>query len=145
MFGTEFGLAGLCGDIKNGVAKSSGDVASHGGYMELKADTVLEANVICARCGEEFPWSYTFSTVRPVTKTLTDKDNGEYIFAEDSYIDLTAVFEGEVLLELPAKLLCEEECKGLCAVCGFNLNKGICGCTEKVIDPRLEALKAFLQ
>lgn len=138
----------LCGvaDMADGVAHVTGGIRNHGGYLELSAETDVAAVGVCARCGEGFSYTQQFSTVRPVAKALTDTENDDYIIAdEDGFVDLAAVFEEELLLELPAKLLCSEDCKGLCPKCGTNLNSGSCNCTAKEIDPRLEVLKALLE
>ncbi|RKY75804.1 DUF177 domain-containing protein, partial [candidate division KSB1 bacterium] len=44
-------------------------------------------------------------------------------------------------LEVPAKKLCMEDCKGLCPVCGKNLNTGSCSCVKDEIDPRWQGLR----
>lgn len=56
-------------------------------------------------------------------------------------IDLDPIVREQVLLALPMHAVCKEDCKGLCGVCGQNLNEKACGCQTKVIDPRLAALK----
>jgi uncharacterized protein len=50
-----------------------------------------------------------------------------------------------VLLELPYKSLCREDCRGLCPLCGKNLNEGLCGCNRKSVDPRLAILGQLLE
>ncbi|MGB9809870.1 MAG: YceD family protein, partial [Caldanaerobacter sp.] len=50
-----------------------------------------------------------------------------------------------VILSLPMKFLCKEDCKGLCPICGTNLNYGSCSCKREDIDPRLEVLSKLLQ
>lgn len=133
-------------DLADGVAHVKGNIRNHGGYLELSADTRVVATAVCARCGEGFPFTTRFSTVRPVAKALTDNENDDYIIAdEDGFIDLSDTFGEELVLELPAKYLCHEDCKGLCTKCGANLNKKSCGCSTKEIDPRLEVLKALLK
>ncbi|MBO5857065.1 MAG: DUF177 domain-containing protein, partial [Clostridia bacterium] len=52
--------------------------------------------------------------------------------------------EEDVNLELPTKFLCDEDCKGICTMCGNNLNIDQCDC-KKPIDPRLEGLLQFLE
>ena len=59
-------------------------------------------------------------------------------------IDLDELVMSDLLLTLPMKHLCREDCKGLCAQCGKNLNEGDCGCIKKPVDPRLEALRKLL-
>lgn len=55
-------------------------------------------------------------------------------------IDLDPVLREQVLLALPAYPVCREGCKGLCSVCGANLNERECGCDRKVPDPRWAGL-----
>ena len=59
-------------------------------------------------------------------------------------VDLIDLMREQFVLALPMKPLCEEACKGLCAVCGTNLNKTQCGCAPKWEDPRLAPLKSLL-
>jgi uncharacterized protein len=66
--------------------------------------------------------------------------------AEVSYYEgqgllLEDVLREQVLLAVPLKALCREDCKGLCPHCGKNLNHGQCSCEEPVEDPRWNALK----
>ena len=56
-------------------------------------------------------------------------------------IDLTDLVREQILLDLPAQILCREDCKGLCQKCGANLNEVNCNCEENEIDPRWAALK----
>ena len=57
-----------------------------------------------------------------------------------SIIDLEPIIEEALLLSLPMKSLCDEDCKGMCAVCGQNLNEQSCDCDLEYLDPRLEKL-----
>ncbi|MHB8872799.1 MAG: YceD family protein [Myxococcaceae bacterium] len=56
-------------------------------------------------------------------------------------IDLDPILREQILLALPVSVVCREECKGLCPMCGGELNERECGCERKVPDPRLAALK----
>lgn len=133
-------------DFADGTATVKGSIVNHGGYMQLGAHTSVGAMGRCSRCGELFSVSISFGTERPVARRLTGDDDDEYIIAdEDGYVDLDEVFLEELLLQLPTKLLCKENCKGLCPKCGVDLNKSSCSCSHKEIDPRLEVLKALLK
>jgi uncharacterized protein len=55
-------------------------------------------------------------------------------------IDLDPIVREQVLLALPMNAVCREDCQGLCAQCGQNLNEKKCGCETKVADPRLAPL-----
>ncbi|MCI0571388.1 MAG: DUF177 domain-containing protein [Myxococcaceae bacterium] len=56
-------------------------------------------------------------------------------------IDLDPIVREQVLLALPMNAVCREDCKGLCGVCGQNLNEAQCTCDARRVDPRLAALK----
>ena len=67
------------------------------------------------------------------------EDADEEVF-DGKTIDLDPIVREQVLLALPMNAVCREDCKGLCAQCGQNLNEKQCGCVTKVIDPRLAPL-----
>lgn len=61
---------------------------------------------------------------------------GEGLLLED-------VLREQILLALPYKVVCREECKGLCPRCGQNLNQGACQCSSAPQDPRWDALRGL--
>ena len=67
----------------------------------------------------------------------------DFIVIPDMVLDLDALSREDLLLDLPSKVLCREDCKGICPQCGKNLNEGPCNCKEPV-DPRLEGLLSLL-
>ena len=74
---------------------------------------------------------------------VSDEERQEQM-DEDNYIagyelDVDALIADEIVLQWPMKVLCKEDCKGLCTVCGKNLNTGECGCDRTVLDPRMAA------
>jgi uncharacterized protein len=69
---------------------------------------------------------------------LQDEDMGVATY-QDEMVDLAALVHDEIFLELPMNPLCGEDCAGLCASCGQNLNQGACKC-EKAVDARWQAL-----
>ena len=73
-----------------------------------------------------------------------DEDDLATAFYREGMVDLIDLMREQFVLALPMKPLCEEACKGLCAVCGTNLNKTQCGCAPKWEDPRLAPLKSLL-
>jgi DUF177 domain-containing protein len=72
-----------------------------------------------------------------------EEDDLTTAFYENDEIDLGQLMREQFYLALPMKPLCSETCKGLCPVCGTNLNRGACVCSRSWVDPRLEALKQF--
>ena len=75
---------------------------------------------------------------------LNDNQNDEYMLVPTMRFDLEGLATEDVLLYLPSKFLCREDCKGICPTCGKDLNDGPCGC-KKEIDPRLAALTQLLE
>lgn len=101
----------------------------------------------CSLCGEMCE-SAVCVEIDALYSELGEKPdlNGErdiHPFTGDT-IDLAPEVLGQIFLQLPMRLLCKEDCRGLCPVCGANLNKQKCSCQEDDIDPRLERLKEFL-
>ena len=70
-------------------------------------------------------------------------DYDDYIVVENNVLDLDELINEEIQLFLPAKMLCKDDCKGLCQNCGKNLNYEKCECVKEV-DPRLAALADLL-
>ncbi|MEW6042570.1 MAG: DUF177 domain-containing protein [Elusimicrobiota bacterium] len=64
-----------------------------------------------------------------------------YISVYDQVIDFTDRVKDEILLSLPIKPLCKENCKGLCSMCGKDLNLGFCECRDESLEPRWEKLR----
>jgi uncharacterized protein len=60
-------------------------------------------------------------------------------------IDLEPPLREQILLAVPIAPLCDEQCKGLCPLCGADRNQGECGCPEQTVDPRWSALKNLKQ
>ena len=83
----------------------------------------------CDRCLSPVtePVSETFTHVI-VTETASEQNDAEYLLAPDAMLDLAEVAMTDLRLSLPTKTLCKPDCKGLCPVCGQNLNEGTCRC-----------------
>ena len=112
----------------------------------LDAKTDIGANLICDRCTKEFHSVITsnyrmiYLFTQKVEHSENDKMDVVYLHPETDKIDLIEDIRDYVLLAVPMKKLCSEDCKGLCPKCGLNLNDGPCQCKEENIDPRWEPL-----
>ena len=68
-----------------------------------------------------------------------DLDEKNYI---DGYnLDVDKLLYNEILIGWPMKILCSEDCKGICNTCGQNLNKGTCNCEDTSLDPRMSVIR----
>lgn len=72
------------------------------------------------------------------------EDDLSTAFYRDDHIDLCQMAQEQFQLALPMKPLCRDECRGLCSICGCNLNQQNCPCDVHWHDPRLAGLKNFL-
>ncbi len=72
-----------------------------------------------------------------------EEDDLTTAFYENDEIDLGQLMREQFYLALPMKPLCSADCKGLCPVCGTNLNSGTCDCNRDWQDPRLAVLRQF--
>mgnify|MGYP002797394585 CR=1 FL=1 len=109
--------------------------------LEGSADTTLE--LVCDRCLKPFRQELRLPVSTLLAETLEDEENDEIVLLEDGAVDLDEVFTTALVLSMDSKHVCDQDCKGLCATCGANLNGGPCGC-RKEIDPRLAALAQLL-
>ena len=105
-------------------------------------------NLECSRCLEEYqqPLEIQFTEIfsaHPVEASENDLD--EQPLPTDGSLDLGPIIRDYASLEIPIRQLCSPDCKGLCPVCGTNLNQKDCGHEIERIDPRLEGLKELLE
>ena len=137
-----FGDDIACGEPLN----VTGRLENMAGYMKLTVKADLRYTAKCARCLKDVPSLLAVELEKTVAVkgTLVNEDNDDYILSEDGFIEIDEPLKEQLLLEFPFRHLCSEECKGLCPVCGKDLNEGPCGCDTKRIDPRLEVLRKLL-
>ena len=76
---------------------------------------------------------------------MQNEDNDDYIVSKDGFIDADDTLIEQILLELPLKHLCREDCKGLCPKCGADLNTTQCSCDTSDPDPRFDVLRKLLE
>jgi uncharacterized protein len=99
----------------------------------------------CARCLKEFDSSVDLDVCELFLAPDADvdvEDKESYRIA-GSDLDLEPMLRDAVTLSLPLNPLCKEDCKGMCARCGRDLNLGDCDCTEDNTDPRWAELDAL--
>lgn len=122
-----------------------GLVKNMAGYMCLSASVKAVYQTACARCAEPVRSKLEITFEKDIASGDVSRDNDDYIFIEDEKLDLLSPVEEQMMLEMPSKTLCREDCLGLCPKCGKNLNEGPCGCEKHEPDPRLAVLKTLLK
>lgn len=108
--------------------------------------TTLE--IECSRCLDlfDFPVNAGMQFIAqmlegPVEFEDEDNDDYEVIPKTQMTLDISQRVKDAIILSIPLKPLCTEDCLGLCPMCGANLNEGQCDCTPDKTDERWEALK----
>ena len=124
---------------------ASGTVRNTAGVLVMKGEISTCIHGVCDRCAGEFSRDVTVPIDVVLVTELADEENeDEWVFPlEGDSADLDDIVRTVFVLNLDSKLLCKEDCAGLCCRCGKNLNDGPCNC-QKEPDPRFAALKQLL-
>ena len=138
------------GVVFTGDARVRGKITDRAGYMRLSLKAELAYDSECARCLEKVSGIFSLDFERTVvpegvlSEEKLEENVDEYIVLSDGPLYLDDAVREELLLDFPRKLLCSEDCLGLCPKCGKPKKLGECGCETKEIDPRLAVLKKLL-
>jgi uncharacterized protein len=154
----EFSAEFLPGDISldedaarlTGAVKVSGTLSKSDVKYEIKGKIEAPAELDCTRCLQPIATDLNIDCLAAYL-SREDYDNSvetelkegdlEVAISEDNKIDVAELAREQILLILPTRYLCKDDCKGLCLTCGINKNLENCSCEEKDFDPRWEALK----
>lgn len=124
------------------------DITNTGDALLVAGTVEGDAKTTCARCLEDVELPVTgeiegyFLLGGQDAAAPEDMEEDEFDFLpEDNAIDLTELIVAALLVEVPLVPLCDDNCKGLCATCGANLNEGPCGCAAPEPDPDFELAK----
>ena len=148
-FSVSVDLSDLCYGISYPVTEpvlASGTVRNTAGVLMMKGELTTTIHGTCDRCATPFDREIHFPIdVVLVTEMANEENEDEWVFPlEGDSADLDDIVRTVFVLNLDSKLLCRDDCKGLCFRCGKNLNDGPCSC-EKELDPRFAALKQLLE
>ena len=129
-------------DVECRITKASSTIFIKGNLSALLV-------ISCGRCLEDATlpvaadFSYTLVPMKPEIKEEVEiqADELEISHYQGDFIDLTSIVCEQIILQIPIKPLCSEECKGLCPRCGTTKNVASCNCDSELVDPRLAVLK----
>ncbi|MBR6806986.1 MAG: DUF177 domain-containing protein [Clostridia bacterium] len=138
----------------------SGRVNDTGGYMSLSCNVTVDYTCPCDRCLEECDFYVDFTFDRVISAAASPEDRERLISEDDEEwdgvlddliyvsggcIDFTDDLAEAIALEIPLRHLCDDDCRGLCQICGKKITDEHPGCTpKKEIDPRLAVLQKLL-
>lgn len=111
-----------------------------GDILSLEGTVTTVLKLTCSRCLEKFDYPISIEITEQFSNNRDDNTEN-IIFIDNEIFDITDVINNNILMSLPIKKLCKEDCKGLCQHCGTNLNFSTCKCKKEEIDPRLAKLK----
>ncbi len=108
----------------------SAGIQKMSGYLSVSGKLSFELSSPCVRC----------------LKTARSKIGGQIGFfislsRKENRIDISDDMRQQVAMAMPERIMCSDECKGLCAMCGKDLNEGVCSCKTEETDNRFQALK----
>ena len=131
-------------------AEVRGRIRREGKEVELRGDLRTKLEATCGRCLKPVVLPINAPFAERFVPAVSWRDEEQHELHE---VDLNlAVFDGEaiemddlvreeILLAMPGHVLCSEDCKGLCSICGIDKNLGSCDCESKEIDARWEGLE----
>ena len=134
-----------------GPVKLCGSVTNSSGYIRLHMNAEVRYDTECARCLRPVSGVQSVTIDKTVAEkgVLEDEDSDlvtdDYLLIEDGMLDVASPFSEQLMLVLPARTLCREDCAGLCPRCGSDLNEGQCSCELHEPDPRLACLASLLE
>ena len=123
-----------------------GTVRNTAGVLVLDALLTTNLHGVCDRCASDFEREIAYQVHAVLVRELENEDEAdEWTFLlENDCADLDEILTTAFVLNMDSKLLCKDECKGLCFRCGKNLNDGDCDCRPEA-DPRLAVLGQLLK
>jgi len=131
-------------DVNCLITRTSGTVFIKGSFSAL-------IDIDCSRCLERTSLpigsNFTYTLIPAKAETREDleltPEELEISYYQGDFIDLAPIICEQIILQIPMRALCSEECKGLCPHCGINLNTSSCNCHLNIVDDRMAVLKNF--
>lgn len=110
----------------------------------LKLDGVLKVKYTskCGRCLKDIGGQLKIKIREDFIEGEVNSNPEVYTY-NDNYVLIDDILKDNIILNLPVKQVCSENCKGLCPRCGVDLNEKECSCKDEVINPQMEKLKNF--
>ena len=115
----------------------------------LKGKTNVMLSMPCSRCLEPVNIPFELDLYHELDLSRTGEERAENLdeqpYLDGYYLDVDQLIGNELLLNLPMKVLCKDDCRGICNQCGINLNQGTCSCERGSPDPRMSIIQDIFQ
>ena len=122
----------------------TGEVRNTAGMLLLDFTAASVLHSVCDRCLKSFDNPKSVSCSYALAETVESEDCDGIVLLQEGCVDIGDLARTAFILEMDAKTLCSEDCRGICPGCGVDLNQGSCTC-KKQVDPRLAVLARLLE
>lgn len=113
--------------------------------VEIKGETEVDLLILCNRCLRDVKVPFKIKFFEKLDFNLEDEDAVNKLkdinYLNEYDLDLDLLVHNAIILDFPMKVLCSDDCEGLCINCGINLNKGSCACEKTTLDPRMAEIQ----
>ena len=134
------GIHPVSGPVQvNGIARNEAGVVT----VSYRVQYML--SIPCDRCLTLVHSKKELCCEQVAVRELHGGQEEDFLLLPDGQFDLDEAVYADIVLELPTKNLCSEDCRGLCPICGANRNHQSCGCRVETGDLRLQGLRELLQ
>ena len=113
-----------------------GKVSSFSGQIEITVKINAVVNTKCARCLKPLQL--------PIKMDVEEVVGEEGVVLEGTILNVDNIVKNNIVVELPIRFLCNDDCKGICSICGADLNITECNCKHEQFDERFAVLKKLL-
>jgi uncharacterized protein len=110
--------------------------------LKLEGRLKINYTAKCCRCLKDINSQFDIKINEDFLNGSSEigDDDGFYTY-EGDYLEISKALRDNIILNLPMKHICHTNCKGLCSICGADLNKNKCNCEEEQLNPQMEILK----
>lgn len=119
----------------------SGEVKNENGDILVNGEIDFDCEVECHRCGESIIKTMNFK----ISEIYSTNSQEEKYLLQGEILDFEDMLVDNIRLNLPIKFLCINDCKGVCTMCGNNLNVSECDCSKKNTDSKFSVLSDLLK
>ncbi|EET61711.1 putative ACR, COG1399 [Marvinbryantia formatexigens DSM 14469] len=113
--------------------------------LQITGSTVLTVRIPCDRCLEDVDVTLELSFEKEADLNKSEAESQQtlenFVYVEGYSLDVDKLVYSELLVNWPSKVLCKEDCKGICSICGTNLNQNTCNCRKEETDLRMAKIQ----
>ena len=113
--------------------------------LQIAAEGMVAVWIPCGRCLDPVRVDFPLHIERQVDMKKTPEERAQELdetsYIQEKELDVDQLVHNEILIHWPMRVLCKEDCKGICSHCGANLNRETCNCDTTEADPRMAVIR----